>query len=55
LSGFEDDRLMIDEKTGTDLGTLGIEHDSAGLVRSLLQSLSQVGNGATVGLTIRTV
>ena len=50
LSGGQLDRLVIYEQTRADLGTLRIEHDSARLVRSLLQRLAQVGHRLTMGL-----
>ena len=36
--------------TSTDLGSLGVEHDGAGLVGALLEGLSEVVDGLAVGL-----
>ena len=41
---------MVDEKTSADLGALGVEHDSAGLVRALLEGLSEVRDRFSVSL-----
>ena len=41
---------MIDEETSTDLWSLGVKHDGAVLVRSLLESFAKVGHRATVSL-----
>ena len=48
LSGNELNVLAVDEFTSADLGSLGVEHDSAGLVGALLESLSQVSDGSSV-------
>ena len=50
LSGNELNVLAVDEFTSADLGSLGVEHDSAGLVGALLESLSQVSDGSSVRL-----
>ena len=42
--------LVVDEETGSDLRALSVEHDSTGLVWALSQGLSEIGDGATVGL-----
>lgn len=52
LSSLEGDGSVIDEETSTNLGTLSVEHDGTGLIWSLLESLSEVGNGASVGLVV---
>ena len=48
LSGNELNVLSIDKFTSADLRSLGVEHDGAGLVGALLESLSQVGDGSSV-------
>ena len=50
LAGLDLDGLVIDEEACTDLRSLRVQHDRARLVRTLLQSLFQVGNGPTVSL-----
>ena len=44
---------MVNEETSADLWALGIEHDRACLVRALLESLSKIGDGSSVGLRKR--
>ena len=53
LAGLDLDGLVVDEEACADLRSLRVQHDRARLVRALLQSLSQVGNGPTVSLIDR--
>ena len=50
LAGDEFNRLVVDEHASADLRALGVEHDAAGLVWSLLEGLLHVFNGLGVSL-----
>ena len=52
LSCDELNRLVVDEQSSADLRALRVKHDSASLVRALLECLSQVGHGLTVRLSV---
>jgi len=52
LSGLESDRFVVDEVASADLRALSIEHDSAGLIRALLESFPEVGNAHAVGFVV---
>ena len=52
LAGGELDWLVVSQHSSSDLWSLGVEHDGAGLVWSLLEGLSQVVEGHTVSLVV---
>ena len=50
LALLELDGLVVDEETGTDLGSLSVEHDCTRLVWALCQGLSEIGDRAAMRL-----
>ena len=55
LAGLKLDGLSVDEHTSADFWSLGVKHDTAGLVWSLLEGLLDVLDGLAVGLQYRKV
>lgn len=47
--------LVVLEETGSDFGTLGVEHDGALEVSSSLEGFSESGNSFTVDLRLSTL
>lgn len=52
LSCSQIHRLVVSEHTSSDLRALSVQHDSASLVGSLLQSLLNIIDSLTMGLLI---
>lgn len=50
LAGLEINGLAVDKRTSADLRALGVEHDAAGLVWSLLEGLLDVFDSLAVRL-----